>query len=497
MFQNPIEMPFAEWLPDIPDYKNPGALIAKNVIPGGLSYQPFLSQAVYSNALTARCQGAVSTKDSDGNSVNFAADATKLYRMTSAAYADVSIAGGYNTGSEEMWAFTRYNNFLLATNFADPIQKFTVNSSPQFSDLSATAPKARYITAIRSFVVVGNTFDGVDGNMPSRVRWSALDDATSWTVSATTQSDFQDLDVSKGWVRQVVGGEYGVIFQERAISRMSYVGSPVVWQFDEVESGKGTQAPGSVVKIGNLIFYLGLDGFYVFDGNQSIPIGANKIDKTFFNEVDLSYLTRITACADVDRQIIYWAYPASGNTNGRPNRILCYNYSPNSQLRWSRIEEIDIELLFISLSEGYTLDTLDTVSSNLDTLTPTLDWRGWTGENFILSGFDSSHRQINFTGSAMDATIDTGEFQIFPGNRAAISCVRPLVDGSGTVTVSIGTRDAHNASASFGTAASTNSSGECPLRSNARYQRGRISITGGFNHAQGLEVVHASKAGRR
>jgi hypothetical protein len=494
----PIPIPLGEWLPDLPDYQNPGALTAKNVIPAGMSYAPFLSQEVYSNALDARCQGAISTKDSDGNTVNFAGDVSKLYRSASGSYADVSKVGGYSTSSEEMWYFTRFNNFLLATNFGDAIQKFTVNSSSNFSDLSATAPKARYISTIRSFVVVGNTFDGVDGNVPNRVRWSALDDATSWTVSSTTQSDYQDLDVSKGWVRQVVGGEYGVIFQERAISRMTYAGSPTIWQFDEVESGKGTQAPGSVVKVGNLIFYLGLDGFYVFDGNQSIPIGANKIDKTFFNEVDLSYLTRISATADVDRQIVYWAVPTSGNTSGRPNTIYCYNYSPSSKLRWSRIEGLDFEFLYTSLSEGYTLDSLDTVNSNLDALTPTLDSRIWTGENFILSGFDSSHRQINFTGAAMDATVDTTEFQLAPGNRSDITCVRPLVDGAtSTVTVQMGTRDTHGASNAFGTASGTNGSGECPVRSNSRYHRGRINIAGGFNHAQGLEIVEAAKVGRR
>ncbi len=100
-----------EWLPDLPDYQNPGALTAKNVLPLGASYGPFPSQVVYSNALDARCQGAVSTRDSAGNTVNFAADATKLYKMTTASYADVSKVGGYTTNAEEDWFFTRFNNF--------------------------------------------------------------------------------------------------------------------------------------------------------------------------------------------------------------------------------------------------------------------------------------------------------------------------------------------------------------------------------------------------
>ncbi len=488
---------FGEYLPDLPVLNNPGATVAKNVIPAGNSYQSFPSQTVYSNALTARCQGAVSTKDSAGNTVNFAADTTKLYRMASAAYADVSKVGGYTTNSDEMWFFTVFHNRLIATNFADAIQTFTVNSSSNFADLSAGAPKARYLATIRNFLVVGNTNDVIDGAVPYRVRWSALDDQTDWTVSATTQADYQDLNPTNGWIRQVVGGEYGTIFQERAISRMTYVGSPIVWQFDEVESGKGTQAPGSVIKAGNIIFYLGLDGFYAFDGNQSTPIGANKVDKTFWAEVDLSYLSRIIASADLDKQVIYWAYPATGNTNGRCNKILCYNYSPNATKRWSFVEGLDIEYLYTSLSEGYTLDSLDTISTNLDLLAFSLDSRVWTGENYILSGFSNAHKQINFNGSAMDALLETQEAQVSPGERSNIQLVRPVVDGSGTVTVQMGTRDLLSSSVAYANAVSTDAIGNCPVRSNARFHRARVNITGGFTHAQGIDVLDVRKAGKR
>jgi hypothetical protein len=491
-------IPFGEYLPDLPDFNNPGSTIAKNVIPAGDSYQSFPSQTVYSNALGARCIGAFSTKDADGNTVNFTADANKLYRMASAAYADVSKVGGYTTGTDENWFFTRHNNRLIATNYNDNIQTFTVNTSSNFSDLSVNAPRARYIATIGNFIVVGNTFDSIDGNVPNRVRWSGLDDPTAWTVSATTQADYQDLNVSNGWIRAVVSGEYGVIFQERAIVRMEYVGSPLVWRFSEVETGKGTMSPNSVVKAGNIIFYLGIDGFYAFDGNRSIPIGANKVDQTFFDEIDLGYLARVYGTADFDKQVIYWAYPATGNTSGRANKILCYNYAPNSKNRWTFIDGIDIELFYTSLSEGYTLDTLDTVSGSLDVLTTSLDSRVWTGENYILSGFNSDHKQINFTGPAMTATLETAEFQAFPGNRATITLVRPLVNGSSsTITVQAGTRNVQTSDVSYGATFSPNSTGDCPIRSNARYHRLRVNISGGFDQVQGIEVLKATKVGTR
>ncbi len=487
---------FGEWLPDLPPFNNPGATVAKNVIPAGKSYQPFLSPVVYSNALGARCQGAVSTKDKDGNTVNFAGDATKLYKSAVAVYSDVSLAGGYTTSTEEDWQFTRFGDRLIATNFAEYPQTYTLSSSTNFANLT-TDLKARYVANIRNFLVFGNTWDSGDTYVPHRVRWSALDDPTSFTVSPTTQADFQDLNPSYGWVRQVVGGDVGVIFQERAIWRMEYVGSPIVWDFHPVETGKGTQCSNSVVKVGSYIFYLGIDGFYIFDGSKSTPIGVNKIDKTFFNEFDISYPNRIYGTADFDKQIVYWLYPASGSSSGTGNKILCFDYSPDASKRWSYVEPGNLEFLYTSLSEAYTLDSLDSLGYTLDNFPFSFDSRTLTGENFILSAFNSDHKQVNFTGDALTALIETQEAQLTPGQRTQVQKIRPVIDGAGTVTLEMGTRNLLSESASFAAAVSVNSTGDCPLRSNARFHRVRVNISGGFNDAQGIDVLEFRAAGRR
>ena len=146
----------------------------------------------------------------------------------------------------------------------------------------------------------------------ARVQWSPQGDpAGTWGSDPATGADYQDLDPTNGFIRQIVGGEYGVIFQERAITRMTFVGSPLWFQFDEVESGRGTQAPGSVVKVGNAIFYLGFDGFYLFDGTASRPIGVNRVNKSFLSDVDANYLHRVKAVAHPQEPLVYFFYPSA------------------------------------------------------------------------------------------------------------------------------------------------------------------------------------------
>lgn len=492
-----MQVKFGEYTPDLPDMENPGVTVALNVLPAGDSYKSFPSATVYSNALTARCQGAASGRDNDGNTYNFAGDATKLYSISQAAWSDVSVGGGYTTGAQERWEFAVWGDQMLATNFADPIQTYTMGVSSAFANLGGSPPRARHIGVVRDFVVVGNTYDASDGNMPNRVRWSGLGNEATWTPSVTTQSDFNDIVGDGGWVQRVVGGEFGTVFLERSIHRMTYVGSPIIFQFDEVERNQGTPAPGSVTRFKSFMPYLADDGFYIFDGQQSVPIGANKVDKTFYADLDQSYMDRISSTIDPINQIIFWASPGQQNVGGNPNRIWAYNYSPNAAKRWA-YAEMDVEYIYRSLAEGYTLEQLDTISASLDALNFSLDSRVWMGNTALFSGFNADHKQINFTGTALNATIETQEVELTPNARTNVQEVRPFVDGSSaTVTIQIGTRNALNESVTWGSAISANSAGNFPCRANARYHRMRVNISGAFDHAQGLNIVKMTALGGR
>ena len=491
-----MQVRFGEWTPDLSPMDNVGVTVALNVMPAGDSYKSFPSPSIYSSALTARCQGATSGRDAAGNTYNFAGDSTKLYELAGAAWGDASKVGGYTTNDEERWSFTQWGSQIIATNFADAMQEFTMGTSTDFADLSATAPKARYVTVVRNNVVAANTDDTSDGPVPYRVRWSAVGEATDWTPSVSTQSDFQDLDGDGGWNQQIVGGEVGTVFQERSIWRMTYVGSPLIYQFDEVERGRGTPAPGSVTKIGSAIPYLGIDGFYIFDGQQSQPIGADRIDKTFYADLDQSYFNRISSTIDPINKIIFWASPGQQNTGGNPNRIWAYNYSPTAKKRWAYADQ-DIEYIYRSLAEGYTLDGLDAISTNLDLLPFSLDSRVWTGNSALFSGFDTDHKQVNFTGAALDATIETQETELTPNMRTNVQEIRPFIEGYTTLTVQIGGRNSLADSVTWGPVITANSAGNFPCRSNYRYHRMRVLLSGAFTHAQGLNIVKTSMRGAR
>lgn len=490
-------VPFAEWTPDLPSYGNPGANIAKNVIPAGIHYEQLPGLTIYSNALTARPQGAFAGRDIDGTVYNFAGDATKLYKRSAATYSDVSrLAGGaYSTGTDEQWNFTQFGRNVYATNFNDVIQSFTMGSSANFAALAGSPPQARYLAIVKNdFLVLANL-----STATYRVQWSPQGNpAGTWGTDPATLADSQDLSSEWGYIRQIVGGEYGTIFQERAITRMTFVGSPLAFVFDQLETNKGTQAPGSVCKIGNAIFYLGLDGFYMFNGQSSEPIGANKIDKTFFADLDQNYMDRIRTVSDQRKMLVYLSYPGSGNVGGRPNKLLIFNYSPNAQRRWTQAE-IDTEVLCASIADGYTLDSLDSLSGSIDALTASLDSEIYTGGQFSLAAFDSNNKLNYFNGNALTATIETTEVQPNTGGRTELIEARPIIEGNSSTVITLTPLHRTKLTDSYTTDStiSLNTSGTFPMRTNDMFHRLRLSIAGGFTNASGIDVLKASKTGHR
>ena len=97
-------------------------------------------------------------------------------------------------------------------------------------------PVFDFIAVVRDQVWTANIDEG-SGRVPFRTRWSAINNSTSWTVG-TDQADFQDIP-DAGAITGLVGGEYATILLEKAIARASYVGSPLIYQIDRVETSRG------------------------------------------------------------------------------------------------------------------------------------------------------------------------------------------------------------------------------------------------------------------
>ena len=489
-------IPFSPFLPDIAAFETAASKEALNVIPSVSGFRPFPRLSTVTAPITAAAQGAITTRSTSGAIFNFCGDATKLYLLESdgLTWSDVSrtSGGAYSTAADARWSFTQFGDYVIACNGADVPQVFQLVVSSNFAALGGSPPQAYFPGTIREFGILAKT--ATENN---RIRWSAIGNVADWVTSATTLSDVQDFPEG-GAIVGFVGGEYGLVFLERAIYRMSFEGPPTVFRFDKIANFLGCRAEGSIASYENLVFFLSDDGFYmVRGGSEIVPIGAEKVDRWLESNLSDAHIYRISSAIDPVNKLYVFGF-ASNNGSGVADQVLVYHWITG---QWSRAA-IAHQVLYSSATQAsYTIDGMDAVSATIDGIPFPVDSRFWSGTGrLLLSGFDTGNRQGVFTGAPLEAIIETGDNQLTPGRRSLFRGLRPIVEGQGVVpSLTVGTRDHLSESVSYGSPVAANQYGICNARANGRYHRARITIPAEsqWSFARGVDDLKFSGMGSR
>jgi hypothetical protein len=529
---------FKEWLPDQPSILD-SVSEANNVIPLAVGYGPFKSAVNYSGVATEALNNCFAAKLNNDVFI-FAGGASKLFKVDSndLSLVDESKSGGY-TGVGR-WQFLQFGNLALAANGSEKIQAYDVNSSTAFADASSDAPIAKYITAVRDFVVAANIGAGTT---PNKVQWSGINDATTWTATATSQSDFQLLP-DGGDITGIVGGEFGIVFLEKAIVRMSYIGSPLFFQFDTISRNVGCIEGNSIAQYSGTAYFLSDDGFYATNGQTLNGIGSEKVDRYFFNNANIADIDSISAAVDPERNLVIWNY---GNVSGGRS-LLIYNFETQ---KWCEADT-DVDYLSTLATSGTTLDGLDaaynvtagsfvvgkqytirTLGSTdftligavantvgvlftatgagsgtgvaidmaasaaalktVDSLVTTLDDRIYAGGKFLFGGVRGT-RIITFTGTNATGSIITNDLEY--GYNSVLTLIRPSVD-NGSANVRVASRRMLDDDITYGSSVTASQEDRCSVRSAGRYHKIALTPTGvNWSSAIGMDIDYSEQGTR-
>ena len=453
--------------------------------------------------------------------------------LTASETYEVDITSGDGTSGSYVISVTDANTIT----YTDTVSGTT---SGNINIITSAAPIAKHITIIRDFVVGAYIEAGTYAN---RVQWSDVNDPNYWNSGGASLADFQDIE-DGGDITGIVGGEFGIVLMENAIVRMSFVGSPNIFQFDTIARGVGCIEGGSVTQYAGTTYFLGADGFYACDGQQIVRIGAEKVNRYFFSNANIGDIDTISASIDPERNIVIWNY---SNVSGSRSLII-YNYQTQ---KWSE-SETTVNYLSTLSSTGATLDGLDsaydvtagsfvvgqyytirTVGTtdftligavantvgvlfqatgvgtgtgvgidqaaattglvSLDALSASLDDRIWKGGKFLFGGVRDD-KIVVFTGDRKTATITTNDLEF--GYNTLINLARPSVD-NGSADVQIASRRELNDAVTFSSPVSADAEGRVGLRSHGRYHRIKLTPTGAnWTLALGIDL-DVNQAGNR
>lgn len=468
-------VPFVGYAPDA-DATTPGVLVSvTNMVPTerGLAGAPGAAEAVTGlAALASDCRGAAALVNTLGIRRNIAGTQTKLYEISGSTWADVSRVGDYTGSSENRWMFAQFGNAALASNDTEVIQAST---SGAFADI-ATAPKARIIVAAKDFVLAFNTNDGTYGDSPDRWWCSQFQDHSTWTISVPNQANTGRLVGAQGEITAAANlGALVVAYKARGMYLGQYVGSPIVWQWDQVPGEVGCVGPEAVVDIGGAHIFIGEDNIWQFDGTRPIPIATGVIRQAFFDDGSATYRYRAMVNYDRQKSLVWIFYASSNSTTGIADRAIVYNLVSKT---WGRAD-MTAQAVVNFIVPGITWDTLDTVATTWETL-PDLPWdsQAWQAGGRALAVFNASNQLRTLTGSSTGGSITTGDY----GSDAQVSYspeVRLRYLTAPTSATATGyTRQV------MGGALTTNSTvtqadGKLDIRQSGRWHRYSVTFTGG------------------
>jgi hypothetical protein len=206
-------------------------------------------------------------------------------------------------------------------------------------------------------------------------------------------------------------------------------------------------------------------------------IGAEKINRYFWDTVIESRVDEMSTAIDPFRNLVVWGYPSTDLTY----RILIYHTVTK---KWS-FAETTVSRIANLFTPAFTLEQLDNFSASLDALQISLDDRQWLGGKFLFGGI-STDKIITFSGPNKTARITTADLQT-DFNKSMVTLAKPIIDG-GSASVAVASRQNLAEEVVFNTAVAADSENRVGLRSLGRYHRLRVIPSGNWLTAIGTEI---------
>lgn len=462
--------PWGPWRPDVGGPDKPFCETAQGVIPqaagAGVGYGPFpqLITATGAEALSGAPRGGIALQKFGGDWAVFFATATTIEALDgSFQWSDVET--GRNTTASDDVAFLHYGSFLLNTDTTEGFKAYNVES-PSGNNAVSGAPAARALASCQNVVFA---FDCNGNNR--RMQSSRQGDYTSWQGGGADGKTFEDGGAIIGG-RDLQNGAM-IVCQESAIRLVTFGVGPTLYGISKIADQRGCVADRTLVTFDGSAFWWDTDGPWQFSmGQKPMPIGAEKVNRWFENNIGPSNYQNLQGTVDPSRSLVIWRVDAT--------YAVAYNWLIRE---WSVLPMATSALTRLATPAV----AINSVSSTIDSVTLAINARFWQGGATGLGALDSSYKFATFSGTPMAGLIQSAE--VSADSEPLIKWVKPVSDASSS-TLAVGTGASLGAGVSFAAGVAKGSHGWTQQRARARVLAFRESIPAGasWSYSNGVEI---------
>jgi len=236
------------------------------------------------------------------------------------------------TGTLRLWSHDSFGEDLLInprdggiyywdatspSNRATNITAATGTSQPQVAKQILVSDKDRHVLA---FGCDPETNAGVQD--PLLIRFSNQESFTDWASTADNTAGDLRLGVGTTFVAAVETNRETLVFTDVSLHSMQFIGPPFTFGINQIASNTTIMSPNAVEAVQDLVFWMGIEDFYVYAGNTAkLPCTLRGY---VFNDINLLQREKIFACSNSSFGEVWWFYPSSASDE--IDRYVVYNY---------------------------------------------------------------------------------------------------------------------------------------------------------------------------
>lgn len=182
------------------------------------------------------------------------------------------------------------------------------------------SPTARHV------VVFGANPRGETDPDPLLVRWSSSENAADWLPRDDNSAGGQRISAGSVFMGALRTRQEILIWTDAGMVSMRYVGTPLVFSFNEIENGVGMISPNAAVNAGGLVYFMDRGGFFIYDGSvRRLPCSLRDY---VFSDLDLDQAFKIHVGSNIDHSEVVWFYPSLSG-DGNVDSYVKFNYDEN------------------------------------------------------------------------------------------------------------------------------------------------------------------------
>jgi len=179
--------------------------------------------------------------------------------------------------------------------------------------------------ASRFILVFGTNDYGSTILDPMLIRWSDQESLTTWFPAITNQAGSLRLSHGSEIITTVQSRQEIVIFTDSSLYSLQYFGPPTVWGAQLLGDGISITGPNAVTLASGVIYWLGTDKFYKYDGR--VQTLSCDLRQYVFNDINQSQSEQFLASTNEGFNEVWWFYCSANSTV--IDRYIVYNYLEN------------------------------------------------------------------------------------------------------------------------------------------------------------------------